>query len=148
MNATQVCELALHQILFQKSVVSLPSIGTCTDTHPAGDHKYTLVFAVHMASRDWRGSHWKSWIAHSCSKTTKSFIFWMSQIQRALGMLSIKKPTVSTFKAIQHTGHLLNKTEIVSIWVSLPHKAERPKLATSSEKSTLWPFECSSSRQV
>lgn len=65
-----------------------PSPGTRTATQPAGDHRYTLLVPVHTARRGWQGSHWKHWIVHSCSNTTDSFSFRMSQIHTALGMLS------------------------------------------------------------
>lgn len=65
-----------------------PSPGTCTDTQPAGDHRYTWLPPVQMASRGCRGSHRKDRTADSCSSTTKSLSFRTSQIQTALGMLS------------------------------------------------------------
>lgn len=37
-----------------------PSVGTTTDTQPAGDHMYSLLFPVQTASRGCFESHWKA----------------------------------------------------------------------------------------
>lgn len=37
-----------------------PSVGTTTDTQPAGDHMYSLLFPVQTASRGCFVSHWKA----------------------------------------------------------------------------------------
>lgn len=42
------------------AAISLPSVGTTTDTQPAGDHMYNLLFAVQMARRGCLGSHWNA----------------------------------------------------------------------------------------
>lgn len=76
-----------------------PSPGTCTDTQPARDHRYTWLPPVQMASRGRCGSHWKARTGDSCSSTTNSLSFWMSQIQTAFGALSegrgADRPTAS-----------------------------------------------------
>lgn len=65
-----------------------PSPGTCTDTQPAGDHRYTLLPPVQMASRGCCGPHWKARTVQSCSSTASGLSFRMSQIHTALGTLS------------------------------------------------------------
>lgn len=66
----------------------LPSVGTCTEAHPAGDHMYSLPFPVHSAKRGRLGSHWKQRAADVCSSTASKLIFCRSHTHTAVAMLS------------------------------------------------------------
>lgn len=72
----------------RESTWKSPSPGTCTETQPAGDHRYTLLPPVQMASLGCCGSQWKERTGRSCSSTAKSLSFRTSQIHTAFGTLS------------------------------------------------------------
>lgn len=71
----------------------LPSAGTWTEAHPAGDHRYSLPFPVHSAKRGRLGSHWKQRTADVCSSTACKLIFCRSQTHTAVTMLSAGRET-------------------------------------------------------
>lgn len=82
----QACPLGWSQRHTARRV--LPSVGTCTETQPAGVHRYSWALPVHRASRGRWGSHWKHRTADVCSSTASRLIFCVSHTQTTLAMLS------------------------------------------------------------